>query len=54
MNALDTNILIYSVDSKEIVKKPKAEQLIRRLLAGGNTVVFWQVLVETGRQLRRW
>ena len=54
MNAIDTNILLYSVDPKEVVKKPKAEQLIRQLLVGRDTVVFWQVLAESVRQLRRW
>jgi predicted nucleic acid-binding protein len=54
MNAIDTNILLYSVDPKEVVKKPKAEQLIRHLLVGRDTVVFWQVLAESVRQLRRW
>lgn len=54
MNAIDTNVLIYSVDPKELVKKPKAEKLIRRLLASGNTGVFWQVIAESIQQLRRW
>jgi predicted nucleic acid-binding protein len=54
MNAIDTNVLLYSVDPKELVKKPKAELLIRQLLAGGNAVIFWQVIAESIQQLRRW
>ena len=54
MNGVDTNILVYSVDKKEPVKQPKADQLIRQLLVHGGTVVPWQVLVESIQQLRRW
>lgn len=56
MNAVDTNILIYSVDQKEPAKQAKAQQLLRRLVTGleGPTTLLWQVLTETARQLRRW
>jgi predicted nucleic acid-binding protein len=54
MNAVDSNILVYFVDKKELVKQPKAERLIRQLVAGGGTVMLWQVLVESIHQLRRW
>ena len=54
MNAVDTNILVYSVDKKELVKQPKADQLIRQLLVHGGTIVPWQVLIESVQQLRRW
>ena len=55
MNAVDTNVLIYSVDKKELVKQPKAEQLLLNLVAGTETtVLLWQVLAESVQQLRRW
>ena len=54
MNGVDTNILVYSADQKEPVKQPKADRLIRQLLASGGTVMLWQVLVESIQQLRRW
>ncbi len=53
MNGVDTNILVYFVDKKELVKQPKAERLIRPLVASGGTFTFWQVLVESINQLRR-
>ncbi len=55
MNAVDTNILIYSVDQKEPTKQAKAIQLLRQLVTGTEpTVLLWQVLTESVRQLRRW
>lgn len=54
MNAVDTNILVYSIDKKELVKQPKAEALLRQLIRGGATVLFWQALAESIQQLRRW
>jgi predicted nucleic acid-binding protein len=47
MNAVDTNILVYSLDRKEPVKQLKAQQLLRQL-------VSWQALGEFLQQLRRW
>src|ERR1017187_7824242 len=54
MNAVDSNILVYFVDKKELVKQPKAERLIRQLVASGGTVMLWQVPGESIHQLRRW
>src|SRR5262249_46330622 len=54
MNAVDTNILVYSVDKKELVKQPKAEGLLRQLVTSGSTVLIWQVLAESIQQMRRW
>src|SRR5437660_9800595 len=55
MNAVDTNILIYSVDQKEPAKQAKALQLLQQLVTGTEaTVLLWQVLTESVRQLRRW
>lgn len=55
MNAVDTNILIYSLDRNEPVKQAKAQQLLRQLLSAPvTTVLLWQVLGESVQQLRRW
>jgi predicted nucleic acid-binding protein len=55
MNAVDTNILMYSVDLKEPAKQAKAQQLLRQLVTTNDpTVLLWQVLTESARQLRRW
>ena|ERR1043165_3087056 len=55
MNAVDTNILLYSIDRHEPAKQAKAQQLLRQLLSGPPpTVLLWQVLAELVQQLRRW
>lgn len=55
MNAVDTNILVYSLDIKEPVKYAKARHLLNQLVSGSPaTVLLWQVLGEFVRQLRRW
>src|SRR5947208_986749 len=55
MNAVDTNILLYSVDDSEPAKKAKAQSLIQQLVAAkGSTVLLWQVLAEAVNQLRFW
>ena len=55
MNAVDTNILLYSVDRHEPEKQRAAQELLRQLhLATEPTVMLWQVLGETAQQLRRW
>jgi predicted nucleic acid-binding protein len=55
MNAVDTNILIYSIDRKEPVKQAKAQQLLRQIVAANDpTILLWQVLGEAVQQLRRW
>lgn len=51
MNAIDTNILIYRVDQQEHVKRPLAEDLLKRLSANKDTVLLWQVLAEFARWL---
>lgn len=54
MNAVDTNILIYSIDRHEAVKRPKAQQLLQQLHAATEpTFLLWQVLAESVQQLRR-
>jgi predicted nucleic acid-binding protein len=55
MNAVDTNILLYSIDRSEPTKQLKAQQLLQQLHAGSErTFLLWQVLGELGQQLRRW
>jgi predicted nucleic acid-binding protein len=55
MNAVDTNVLIYSLDQRDPVKQNQARTLLRRL--NGNATkscIPWQVLGELARQLRTW
>lgn len=55
MNAIDTNILLYSIDKREPVKQGKAGALLQSLAAStGSTVLPWQALAESVNQLRRW
>jgi predicted nucleic acid-binding protein len=55
MNAVDTNVLLYSVDRNEPAKQLKAQQLLSELHGSPKpTLLLWQVLGETGQQLRRW
>jgi predicted nucleic acid-binding protein len=55
MNAVDTNVLLYSIDRNEPTKRLKAQLALRKLhSAPVATVLLWQVLGELGQQLRRW
>jgi predicted nucleic acid-binding protein len=55
MNAIDTNVLLYSVDRHEPTKQRIAQQLLQQLSIGPEpTVLLWQVLGELSNQLRRW
>jgi predicted nucleic acid-binding protein len=55
MNAIDTNVLLYSVDRNEPAKQLLAQQLLRQLgSAADPTFLLWQVLGELAQQLRRW
>src|ERR1022692_5139421 len=55
MNAVDTNVLLYSIDRHEPIKQLKAQQLLTQLRpASASTVLLWQVLGESVAQLRRW
>ena len=55
MNAVDTNIFVYSLDRHEPVKQAKAQQLLLRLrFAPEPTFLLWQVLGELVQQLRHW
>lgn len=55
MNAVDTNVLLYSIDRNEPVKQLKAQQLLHQLHSAVEpTILIWQVLGELAQQLRRW
>jgi predicted nucleic acid-binding protein len=55
MNAVDTNILVYSIDKREPIKQAKAAALLHGLIASkATTVLPWQALAESVNQLRRW
>ncbi len=54
MNAVDTNVFVYALDADDPVKQGKALDLLQRLtLAGGSTVLPWQVGVELLSNLRK-
>jgi predicted nucleic acid-binding protein len=54
MNAVDTNVFIYALDTDEPVKQAKALDLFQRLAqASGSTVLPWQVAGELLSNLRK-
>jgi predicted nucleic acid-binding protein len=55
MNAVDTNVFIYSLDADEPIKQGKALELLDALTKGPTeTVLLWQVASEFLSQLRKW
>lgn len=55
MNAIDTNVLVYSFDTDDPVRQQQAIELIDRLSENPDeTVLPWQVIVECLACLRRW
>ena len=49
MNAVDTNIFLYSIDRNDPPKQLKAQQLLNQLRSGATpTFLLWQVLCELG------
>jgi predicted nucleic acid-binding protein len=46
MNAVDTNLLVYAVDTNEPVKQATARALLRQLGNARNVVLLWQVAGE--------
>ena len=55
MNAVDTNILLYSLDASEPAKRVIAQELLRELRSSSQrTILPWQVLCEATSQLRSW
>lgn len=51
MNAVDTNVLIYSIDAHDPVKRERALALIESLPAN-ETVIPWQVACEVAAVVR--
>jgi len=55
MNAVDTNVFLYSIDRNDPTKQLKAQQLFQQPRSAAQpTFLLWQVLGELGQQLRRW
>jgi predicted nucleic acid-binding protein len=55
MNAVDTNILLYSLDASKPAKRLIAQELLRELRSSTQrTILPWQVLCEAASQLRYW
>jgi len=55
MNAVDTNVFVYSLDASDPVKQAKAQLLLDGFaLAPVNTVLPWQVAGELLNCLRKW
>ena len=55
MNAVDTNVVVYSLDRHEPAKRAKAGDLFNRLgQAGDRPVLLWQVAGELLSCLRKW
>lgn len=50
MNAIDTNVLIYSIDAGDAVKRRRAIELIESL-NNTNTIIPWQVACEVAAVL---
>lgn len=55
MNAVDTNVLVYAVDTQELDKQSRAIDFLGNLARAPVPVVLpWQVAVEYLSCLRRW
>ena len=55
MNAVDTNVLVYALDSDDPARQAKAHDLISRLIQKPDgTVLLWQVAGELLACLRKW
>lgn len=55
MNAVDTNVLVYSLDRHEPAKQARALELLDRLgQSSERSVLLWQVAAELLSCLRRW
>lgn len=51
MNAVDTNILIYSIDANDDAKRQRALELLESL-GSDDTIIPWQVACEVGAVLQ--
>jgi len=53
MNAIDTNVLVYAIDTQEPVKQQQALALLGRLRSSRSTVLLYQVAGEYLSCIRR-
>ena len=54
MNAVDTNVLVYTVDRHDSARQLKARQVVRDIRRQHNGVLLWQALAEFVNVLREW
>ena len=55
MIAIDTNVILYAIDSRDLNKRAAARALLRQLGTPPNSgVLLWQVYAELAKQLRAW
>lgn len=53
MNAVDTNVLVYAIDSSEPTKQAQAIDLLNELIPSSTSLLLWQVAGEYLSCLRR-
>ena len=53
MNAVDTNVLVYAIDSSEPSKQAQAIDLLNELIPSSTSLLLWQVAGEYLSCLRR-
>ena len=55
MIAIDTNVILYAIDRRDLRKRAAARALLRQLAAPPpKAVLLWQVAGELAKQLRAW
>lgn len=55
MIAIDTNVILYAVDRRDLRKRAAARALLGQLVMSSNKgVLLWQVAGELAKQLRAW
>lgn len=55
MKTLDTNVLVYFIDTSEPAKRQRAIELVDEMIDQPEPIaLMWQVAVEFVAQLRRW
>jgi predicted nucleic acid-binding protein len=54
MNAVDTNVFVYAIDTRDLSKHAKANALLQSLARSTATILPWQVAGEFLNCLLRW
>lgn len=55
MIAVDTNVIVYAIDRRDLKKRAAARVLLKQLaMPPSSAVMLWQVAGETCNQLRAW